>query len=120
MAVVTDAALDRIIELLDADITHIGIGTGAAPIASDTLLNTETERKTITTTIDDTTIIFEAYWDESEANGTTYTTGGCFCDGATITVDTGTLFAGGSINVNKNSTQSLTVSVEITVEAVNT
>lgn len=114
----TNAGLDRIIELLEADITYIGISTGAAPVSNDILLDTELERKAATPLVDGFTLILDAFWDESEANGFTYTGTGVFGDGASDTVNTGTLIAGGGINVPKDNTQSLTVSIEITVEAV--
>lgn len=120
MAITTDAALSRIITLLNSDITHVGIGDGVFGNKTSTLLTNETLRKASANLIDGNTLIVEGYWDESEANGVTYTEGGCFCDGATVTVDTGTLFTGDDISVTKNSTQSLTVSIEILVEAVNT
>lgn len=120
MATTTDAAISRVIELLNADITHVGIGTGVFGDATSTLLTTETLRKASTNLIDGNTLVVEGYWDESEGNSVTYTEAGGFCDSATVTVETGTLFTGDTISVEKNSTQSLTVSIEILVEAVNT
>lgn len=116
---ITNALLNRIVALLDVDITHIGIGTGAAPAVGDTTLASETQRKATTSLIDGATLILEGFWDESEANGVTFTNAGVFGNGATGTIGSGQLFAGGAINVPKTDTQSLTVSVEITVEAVN-
>lgn len=121
MSITTNAAIARIIEMLDADITHVGIGTGSNdPAVSDTLLDTEDERKASTNTVDSNTLIVEGYWDETEANGSTFLNAGCFCDGATGTVETGTLFAAGAIEVTKDNTQSLTISIEISVEAIKT
>jgi hypothetical protein len=116
---VTDPLINRIINYLNSDITHIGLGTGAEPTVSSTTLDLEAVRKTTTKLIDQNTLIFEGYWDESEANGTTYTNTGVFGNGATNTLGSGELFAGGGINVPKDNKQSLTVSVEIVVEAVN-
>ncbi len=120
MATTTDAAIARIIDLLDADITQVGIGTGAAPSIGSTSLASEALRKSSSNLIDGNTLVVEGYWDETEANGTTYTNAGNFCDNASSTINTGTLFAGDAISVTKNNTQSLTISIEITVEAVNT
>lgn len=116
---ITDSLLDRIVSYLETDITHIGLGTGSAPIVSDTSLASETERKAATSFIDDTTLVCEGFWDETEANGVTYTNAGVFGNGATSTIGTGELFAGGALNAEKDNTQTLTVSIEITVEAVN-
>jgi hypothetical protein len=119
-AVTTNAGLVRILELLDTDITHLGMGTGAAPVVGDSLLNSEALRKVATSVIDGYTLTKEAEWDTSEANGVNYTTTGLFGDGAAIGLDTGTLICGGSINITKTSMETLTVSIEILVEAVNT
>lgn len=116
---VTNALITRLINYLNTDITHIGIGTGAAPTASSTTLSSEAQRKAVTKLIDANTLVLDGFWDTGEANGVTYTNGGVFGNGATATLGTGQLFAGGAINVAKDNTQSLTVSVEITVEAVN-
>ncbi len=119
MSVITSGGLSRALELLSNDITHIAIGTGAAPGESDLSLPGESQRKAATSIIDGNTLIKEGYWDENEGNGITYINSGLLCDGATDTLGTGTLFGGGEINALKDKTQSLTVSIEITVEAVN-
>ena len=118
-AITTDAGILRIIELLETDIKYIGIGTGTFSGESATLLDNETDRKPVTASSVDNVLILDGYWDETEGNGVTYLESGCFCDGATASIDSGTLFAGSTISVIKDSTQSLTISVEITVEAVN-
>jgi hypothetical protein len=119
MANVANSLLDFIVTQMDADITHIGIGTGTAPAPGDTLLASEAQRKAATKLIDGTTLIKEGFWDTNEANGVTYTNAAVFGDGATDTLGTGKYRAGGAINIPKDNTQSLTVSIEITVEAVN-
>lgn len=118
MSVVTSAMLNRILAMLDVDITHLGVGTGVEPGAGDTVLTGEAQRKAATSTIDGLTLIKEGYWDETEGNDITYTNTGVFGNGATGDVSTGELFAGGAIKIPKTNTQSMTVSVEITVEAV--
>lgn len=112
---ITNSLISNIQDRLEADLNYIGIGTGAAPTQGSTSLASEQSRKTVNITRDANTSIFEGYWDETEANGTTYTNTGVFING-TETVDSGLLGAGGAINVQKNNTQSLTVSIEITVE----
>lgn len=118
MSVVTDSLIAKIQDDLEADLDYVGIGTGAAPTAGSTTLASEATRKAVTVTRDANTSIFEGFWDETEANGVTYTNAGVFI-GGTNTPGTGTLGAGGEISAAKDNTQSLTVSVEITVEAVN-
>lgn len=85
----------------------------------DTILNNEQYRKLATLLVDGDTLVMDGFWDENEANGLTYTNAGAFGDGATASTGTGVLDVGGVINVQKDNTQSLTVSVEILVEAVN-
>lgn len=116
----TNAFLTRIIALLSAEVTYVGIGTGAAPTASSTILAGETLRKLATQLIDGNILVLDGFWDETEANGVTYLNAGAFGNGATATIGTGVLDVGGTISVVKDNTQSLTVSVEILVEAVNT
>lgn len=120
MAVGTDALLNKLISLLDQNAGYAAIGTGTAPIASDALLAGEQSRKATTSFVDGFTLIKESYWDETEANGVNFTNAGLFGDGATSGLNTGSLFVGGPINVFKDPTESLTISVEITLEAVNT
>lgn len=112
---VTNKLLERVANLLSEDATHISIGTGVEPTKDSVLLDNENNRKPCTNNIDDTTLIIEGFWDTGEANGITYTNVGCFGNGATDELNTGELFAGGAINVNKDNTQSLTVTIEITV-----
>lgn len=120
MAITTNNFLAEVVDHVYDAISHIGIGDGVSAItAANTLLVNEVERKAATMYLDDTTVIAEAYWDETEGNGVTYTEAGCFWDGATATIDTGALAVGGQINVPKDATQTLTVSIEILIEAVN-
>lgn len=116
MAKITDAALNNILDFLETQISHVGIGTGSAPTGTDTSLASETERKLATKFLDDNTLVVEGFWDVSEANSVTYSNAGTFGNGATGTVGTGELFAGGEIDVEKINTETLTVTFEITVE----
>jgi hypothetical protein len=118
-SVTTDALINRTIALLAADIPYVGIGTGVAPTTASTKLPNEASRKLATLLIDGNTIVLDGFWDETEANGVTYTNAGAFGNGATNSSGSGQLDVGGTINVVKDNTQSLTVSIEILVEAVN-
>ena len=121
MAIVFDNYITELLNKALVDITHIGIGDGStALVASETLLGNETLRKTVTETQDGNSLIFEGFWDETEGNGTTFTEAGLFWDGATNTINTGSLVCGGQIHVIKDATQTMTVSIELTIEAVNT
>ena len=115
MSLATDAGITRLLELIDTDTDYVAIGSGAVPVAGSTTLTTEEERKASTNTIDGNSITLEGFWDTDEGNGVTYSEAGAFGDGATASADSGTLLAGGAISVTKNNTQSLTVSVEITI-----
>ena len=112
---ITDNLIDLILDTLEAELTYIGMGTGAAPDAADDLLDTEVERKACSYLRDGNTTVLDAYWDETEGNGVTYTNAGAFYDG-NASVETGHLGAGGVINAAKTNKQSLTVSIEINVE----
>lgn len=119
MSKVADSTIEFILDALDTDITHIGIGTGGAPAVGDTDLADEAQRKAVTSLTDGNTLIKEGFWDTGEGNGVTYTNAAIFGNGATSTIGTGSYRVGGVINVEKDETQSLTVSIETTVEAVN-
>lgn len=116
---VTDSLIAWVVTQINTDVDYIGIGTGATPTASSTTLASEQFRKLADKFIDGNIAVFEGFWDESEANGLTYTNAGIFGNGDTATLGSGQLFAGGAINIPKTSTQSMTVSIEISVEAVN-
>lgn len=115
--VVTESMIDLILDELEDRLDYIGIGTGAAPAASDTALASEATRKATTYLRDVDTTVIEGYWESSEGNGVSYTNAGIFIDG-NATPGTGTLAGGGAISVAKTAAISLTVSIEITVEAV--
>lgn len=114
---VTNAGLARILALLDQDLEYFGLGSGTPPGVDSVSLDQEAIRKIATTTIDGDTLIKEIYLDESQGNGIHFTSAGIFGDGATAAVGTGKLFAGSEIDVDKDQYESLTVSIEITVEA---
>ncbi|NOK15284.1 hypothetical protein [Corallococcus exercitus] len=115
---INNSGLARVIELLDADLTIIAVGTGAAPTREATQLTSELLRKSVSETfIDGNILVKELFLNENEANGT-LTELGLFGDGATTTPGTGSLFASSAANIVKNNTQSLTVSFEIEVQEV--
>jgi hypothetical protein len=113
-----NSGLQRVIGLLDQDLTVIAIGTGSAPSREATQLSSEVLRKVVSDTlIDGDILIKELFLDESEAN-VTITEWGVFCNGATTASGSGQLFASTGANIVKNNTQSLTLSVEIEVVEV--
>lgn len=115
---INDSGLNRIMSLLNADLTVIAVGTGAAPTAASTQLTTELLRKAASeTTIDGFVLIKELFLSEAEANGT-LTELGLLGNGATTAAGTGQLFASSGANITKDNTQSLTISVEIEVKEV--
>lgn len=119
MAIITDPYMARIIDLVRADILYVGIGIGAAPTNIDYQLQNEQLRKTCTELIDGLTIVKEGYWDETEGNGTHFTNAAIFGNGATPAVGSGTVAVGDAIDIVKDNTQGLTVSIELTFEVIN-
>ncbi len=113
---ITDFLLNKIINNVDEAITHIALGTGLEPSSSDTKLTGEEIRKVADSYIDQNTVIKELYLDENEGNGIQFTNLGLFGEGATSEVDTGVLMSGGRMDLLKGSKQSMTISVEITIE----
>ena len=68
---VTTVGLTNILTLWAADLTHLGVGSGAAdPALSDTALGTELDRNAITETLTGNQYIVEAFFGTGEANGT--------------------------------------------------
>lgn len=115
---VTDAGLLRTLDMLRADWTHIGLQSGESPTMQSVLLDDESLRKEIIDPLTDGyTLVMDAFFDETEANGS-ITGYGVFGDGATDSLNTGTLMAATSANMVKTNADSLTVSAEITVRRV--
>lgn len=115
---INNSGLNRIVSLLNTDLTIISVGTGAAPTATATQLTTELLRKSVSeTSIDGLILIKELYLSEAEANGT-LTELGILGNGATTAAGTGQLFASTGANITKDNTQSLTISIEIEVKEV--
>jgi hypothetical protein len=111
----TNSGLIRILELIEDDVSHIGVQSGAAPTVNSSVLNTEYARKGVTDPlIDGYTFVVDAFFDTADGNGT-ITGWGVFGDGATDTLATGTLIAATTADIVKDDTQSLTLSAEITL-----
>lgn len=117
---VTDKLMNKIVGLIDSSITHIAVGTGVEPQPGETLLQGEVIRKQADTYIDEFTVIKEMFLDSSEANDIQINNVGLFGEGATDLIGSGELLTGGPADILKTSTQpqSITLSVEITVERV--
>ena len=115
---INNAGLNRVIALLNTELTVIAVGTGAAPGAADEQLTTELIRKLVSeSTVDGFTLIKELYLDTSEGNGA-LTELGLLGEGADATPASGKLFASGAASTTKTDTQTLTVSFEIEVKEV--
>lgn len=97
-------------------ITYCALGTDAtAPDLSDTTLGTEIERKLVSVRSSSGNVAtFQTFFTTSEANGS-LREAGLFGDDATDTVDTGTLFSKLAINRTKTSSDTLTLSWDITI-----
>lgn len=116
---ITDAGLLRVLSFLQADVTHIGVQSGATPTVGSTKLNGEYARKALVDPlIDGYTLVADAYFDETQGNGTV-TGFGAFGNGATGAVNSGTLIAATDAKFTKSDGESLTLSAEITVRRVN-
>lgn len=114
-AIVTDAGLQRIIQLIQADLTHIALGNVAGTITtSSTQLDGEFFRLALTENfVDGQTIVAEIYLDETQANDMIRQVG-LFANG-TSEANSGTLVVVEDVNITKTNTESMTVSVELTV-----
>lgn len=102
---VLQAYIDRIIELIDPDLTHIALGTGSGSTF------VEGYRKAATKLIDGNTLIKEIELDPSEAVGT-WTQVAMFGNGASDTPGSGVQMTHDDINLEKSSTESVTISIE--------
>ena len=94
-------------------ITYCALGTGStAPALTDTQLQTEIDRKLISTReisdSADNAAVFTTFFNTSEANGT-LREAGLLGDDATDTANTGTMFCRSAINRTKTSNDTLTL-----------
>lgn len=90
-------------------VNYFAVGTGvASPTAADTQLGTEYFRKLLTTTtVSGNQVDLSTLFVLAEGN-TTYTEAGLFGNGATGTVNSGSLFAHASYTYTKSSAVNLT------------
>ena len=97
-------------------ITYCALGTGTdAPVEADTDLQTEIFRKIISVrSVSGNIATLQTFFNTSEANDT-LREAGLFGDGATLTTDSGILFARTAINRTKTSSDTLTVTWTVTI-----
>ena len=97
-------------------ITYCALGTGStAPALSDVLLQTEIFRKLISVRSVVTNVAtYQTYFTTEEANGV-LREAGLFGDDASGTANTGTLFCRTAINRTKTSSDTLTLTWNVTI-----
>lgn len=111
----------RMVGAEKGQVTYFAVGTGDtsagnAPDASDVALNDELMRKQISVrSSTGNTANFRVFFNTSEANDT-LTEIGLFGDDASITADSGTLFARASISKTKTSAETLTIDWSLDVD----
>lgn len=109
---ITTAGIQRVLDLLDGDLTHIALDAGET---TEQGLADEYYRGQLTPPYrDGQTTIREIYLDETQGVGTIR--GIAVISQGTDDPDTGTIFAFDQVEIEKTDRNSLTVSVEITVE----
>lgn len=110
-------------EELASKINYGAVGTGSVPPPTTIGLPSEVARKPIgtVTTVEssatETVIVVSAYFDEESANDNLLTSAAMLYN-ATETVGTGTVVTAGALNIDKTSSNTLTVSAEITIREV--
>ena len=118
---VVDSGLGILASALTIDYIAVGSGT-TAPTAGDTTLETEIDRKSISSSSSSGTKKFvSAYFGLTDAVGTINEVGSF--SGGSLTADSGTLFSRVSIESNelpvtKTNSESLTIDYEIEIVAV--
>jgi hypothetical protein len=111
----------RMVGAEKGQVTYFAVGTGAstggsAPASTDTALTTELIRKQISVrSSSGDTASFRIFFSTSEANDT-LTEIGLFGDDATVTADSGTLFARAAIDKTKTDSETLTIDWSLSVE----
>jgi hypothetical protein len=107
----------RLVGASKGEITYFAVGTGTdAPAAGDTTLQTELYRKQISVRSSSGAIAtFRIFFNVSEANGALKEIG-LFGDDATVTADTGTLFARAAIDKTKTSSETLTIDWDVEIK----
>jgi hypothetical protein len=108
---------NRLIGATKGEITYFAVGTGTdAPAAGDTTLGTEIYRKQISVrSVSGAIATFRIFFNTSEANDTLKEIG-LFGDDATVTADTGTLFARAAVDKTKTSSETLTIDWDVEIK----
>jgi len=112
-----ESLASRLVGATRGQVTYIAVGTGTnAPNAADTDLQTELARKQISvrSALGDTAS-FRIFFNTSEANGTLKEIG-LFGDDATVTADSGVLFARAAIDKEKTTSETLTIDWDLSIE----
>lgn len=108
---------------LATKINYGAIGSGIVPAPGSVGVPDEVDRKQINnaTTVESSdneiVIVFSSYFDEQSGNGETLTSAAVLYE-ATELIGTGKVVASESINIEKTSAKTLTVSAEITITEV--
>jgi hypothetical protein len=112
-----DSLANRLIGATKGEITYFAVGTGTdAPAAGDTTLGTEIYRKQISVrSVSGAIATFRIFFNTSEANDTLKEIG-LFGDDATVTADTGTLFARAAVDKTKTSSETLTIDWDVEIK----
>ena len=112
-----ESLASRMVGAIKGEVTYFAVGTGTnAPAKSDVKLQTEIERKQISVrSATGDTAYFRIFFNTTEANGTLKEIG-LFGDDASVTKDTGTLFARAAINKTKTTSETLTIDWSLKVE----
>ncbi|WP_374711542.1 hypothetical protein [Symbiobacterium terraclitae] len=109
---ITMAGIQRVLDLLDSDLTHMALD---AEETTEQGLQDEYYRAALTPPFrDGNTTVREIYLDETQGVGRIR--GIAVLSQATDTPGTGLLFAFDQVEIEKTDRNSLTISVEITVE----
>jgi len=108
---------NRLIGATKGEITYFAVGTGTdAPAVGDTTLGTEIYRKQISVrSVSGAIATFRIFFNTSEANDTLKEIG-LFGDDATVTADTGTLFARAAVDKTKTSSETLTIDWDVEIK----
>jgi len=100
-------------------ITYCAVGTDStAPVASNTTLGTEIERKLVSTreisSGADNAAVFTTFFNTSEANGALKEVG-LFGDDAAVAADSGTMFTHAAIDRTKSTADTLTIEYTVII-----
>ncbi len=111
-----DLTLDSITDTSDIAPNDVAVGTGTtSPVVGDTTLETETTRNiVINQSSAGGKAFISAFFNETDFTGIIDEVG-CFIGGDGVGPDTGTLLSRALSNVNKSSTESLTIEWTISV-----